>query len=1008
MKYFTLNLVLGFSIFIGTTLFQTVQSEPYNYGEALQKSIYFYDVQRAGNLPEYGSEPGKNRVFWRSDSVLSDGDDINVDLSGGFFDAGDHGKFGLPMAATFSFLALGAIEYLDAYDKSNQLVYLLENMKWAGDYFVAAHINDTTFVAGVGEGNLDHTFWGAPEIVHLAGSASIRESFIVDENNPGSDVTAATAAALASMHHLFQLAAQLNPQKYQLYYQHALTKDYLGHAISLYNFADQYRGKYSDSIPSIQPFYNSWSGYQDELVWGALWLYLATSDNTYLIKAETYFDDLKYANFRWTHNWDDASYGSLILLAMYSNSSNKSFYINKSKEWLDYWVDSLHKTPQGLAWLSEWGALRYSANTSLLAFIFADYLQQANDSSAAKYENFAQSQINYMLGDNEQSRSYVVGFGNNPPLRPHHRGASGVYTNNINHDPVDNLHTLYGALVGGPSQDGSYQDNRDDYIKNEVALDYNAGFTGALARMYQACFNMTSCQPLNNFPPTLTDEQKRLEFSVEAKVNAQGADFREYSLFIKNKTAYPARATEELTVRYYVNLKDDIQSGVNPSNVQLRINNLDGSAIMPGLRAYNESEGIYYVELKVLPSSNHGLLRPGGQSEHRREIQFRITMPEGYAEHDFSGDWSAFGIDLANQSNNRVEVNHITIFENAQLVYGLLPNEQETNTNDNSQEDNNDNSNTDDASGSSDSSDTTDDQNQEDNTNQNDDTQSDTDNNNTSDNDTTNHSNVVCNVDFTIDSQWNGGHVIQVKLTNFSGSTLTDWVLQANNLTSMVNSWNAIFTQNGQSTLVEAMNYNRNISNQESVNFGYQGSGSFILPSEVTLINGSVNHLCSINGQSSNSGTNSNDDNTGNDSQDNTTDDSQDTDQTDNNTGETNDNSNDNNSDNDSVICAISIEKDQWSTGATIRLNITNQSNSKINNWIIKTNLPDQATLSNGWGGQYSLEGNTLTITPKAWNASIPQSSSFGDIGFVMSFPQGSEVSDQSLQVEVDGSLCSL
>ncbi|GFH05895.1 endoglucanase [Haematococcus lacustris] len=38
-----------------------------------------------------------------------------------------------------------------------------------------------------------------------------------------------------------------------------------------------------------------------------------------------------------------------------------------------------------------------------------------------------------------------------------------------------------GALVGGPSNDDSYSDVRTDYIHNEVAIDYNAGFTGALA-----------------------------------------------------------------------------------------------------------------------------------------------------------------------------------------------------------------------------------------------------------------------------------------------------------------------------------------------------------------------------------------------------------------------------------------------------------------------------------------------------------------------------------------------
>lgn len=37
----------------------------------------------------------------------------------------------------------------------------------------------------------------------------------------------------------------------------------------------------------------------------------------------------------------------------------------------------------------------------------------------------------------------------------------------------------YGGDVAGPGKDDSYADKRDDYQKNEVAVDYNSGFTGA-------------------------------------------------------------------------------------------------------------------------------------------------------------------------------------------------------------------------------------------------------------------------------------------------------------------------------------------------------------------------------------------------------------------------------------------------------------------------------------------------------------------------------------------------
>ena len=44
-----------------------------------------------------------------------------------------------------------------------------------------------------------------------------------------------------------------------------------------------------------------------------------------------------------------------------------------------------------------------------------------------------------------------------------------------------NVHTLYGAVVGGPGQRDDYQDLRSNYVSNEVACDYNAGFQTAVA-----------------------------------------------------------------------------------------------------------------------------------------------------------------------------------------------------------------------------------------------------------------------------------------------------------------------------------------------------------------------------------------------------------------------------------------------------------------------------------------------------------------------------------------------
>jgi endoglucanase len=62
--------------------------------------------------------------------------------------------------------------------------------------------------------------------------------------------------------------------------------------------------------------------------------------------------------------------------------------------------------------------------------------------------------------------------------------------------PDKSSYVLYGALVGGPDRNENYTDDRANFKTNEVAVDYNAGFTGALAKMY----SKYGGQPLSNFP----------------------------------------------------------------------------------------------------------------------------------------------------------------------------------------------------------------------------------------------------------------------------------------------------------------------------------------------------------------------------------------------------------------------------------------------------------------------------------------------------------------------------
>ena len=454
---------------------------------ALRQSMLFYEAQRSGDLDE-----ATNRIPWRGDSGLRDGRDgvyfgsrsaanlqsgLSLDLSGGYHDAGDHGKFGLPLAYTLSTLSWGGLAFSRGYAAAGQTEELLEAVKWGTDYLLKAQGTDaagttTFFVAQVGDVAADHNLWSAPETQTIR-----RPAMAVTPSKPGSDVAAGSAAALASASVLFRKNGNA-----------AYADTLLTRAESLYRFADTYRGRYSDTLPEMRDAYNSVSGYYDELSYGAAWLARAQEaaggdGSSWRQKAlALYKGNVGGLGRGWTLSWDDVSYGTAVLLAQDTGDRR---LVDDVTGWLDSWVqgsNGVRITSGGLRFISSWGSLRYAANTAMAAGVVADSLIDPGGT----YSRLARDTVGYILGANPRQSSYVVGHGRNAPQQPHHRGASGVGWEGFRNG-LPNAHVLEGALVGGPgsANDFDYADLRSDYMRNEVAIDYNAGFSGALAYLTQ-------------------------------------------------------------------------------------------------------------------------------------------------------------------------------------------------------------------------------------------------------------------------------------------------------------------------------------------------------------------------------------------------------------------------------------------------------------------------------------------------------------------------------------------
>ena len=80
-----------------------------------------------------------NKITWRGDSGLEDGSEAGLDLSKGLYDAGDHMKFGFPMAFTATLLSWSILEYGHHMDSVNQLDPAKDSLKWITDFLIHAH-----------------------------------------------------------------------------------------------------------------------------------------------------------------------------------------------------------------------------------------------------------------------------------------------------------------------------------------------------------------------------------------------------------------------------------------------------------------------------------------------------------------------------------------------------------------------------------------------------------------------------------------------------------------------------------------------------------------------------------------------------------------------------------------------------------------------------------------------------------------------------------------------------
>ncbi|XP_062208289.1 endoglucanase 2-like [Phragmites australis] len=486
--------LLGLALVLAAAAQTARAAGGHDYGKALSKSILYFEAQRSGPLP------GSQRISWRANSGLLDGKANGVDLVGGYYDAGDNVKFGLPMAFTVTMMSWSVLEYGEQMAAAGELGHAVEAVKWGTDYFVKAHPEPNVLYGEVGDGDSDHNCWQRPEDMTTS-----RQAYRLDPQHPGSELAGETAAAMAAASLVFRRS---NP---------SYAGQLLQHSKQLFDFADKYRGRYDSSIAVVRNYYASSSGYGDELLWAAAWLYQATDDRRYLDYLTTNADEL--GGTGWSINqfgWDVKYVGVQVLAAkilLQGKAGAHADVLRRYQQKADLFAcsclgkggaNNVRRTPGGMMYHQSWNNIQFVTGASFLLAAYSDQLAAAQravqcpSGSAQPSEllAFAKSQVDYILGSNPRATSYMVGYGATYPQQAHHRGSSIV---SIKASPSfvscrdgystwygrqgSNPNLLEGATVGGPDEYDNFADERNNYEQTEATTYNNAPLMGVLARL---------------------------------------------------------------------------------------------------------------------------------------------------------------------------------------------------------------------------------------------------------------------------------------------------------------------------------------------------------------------------------------------------------------------------------------------------------------------------------------------------------------------------------------------
>jgi endoglucanase len=424
------------------------------------KLVKFYGYQRAGlKSGTSGNLNGMN-------AHTGDAYDASHPLDGGWYDAGDFIKFGMPLGYTVYSLLKGydifPSQYTDAYKQDNSagadgIPDILNQVKYATDYIMKAIINETTIIRDVGEAQKEHDVMPF-SVIPNSGGRTGSQIFTCS----GADIPAMYAADLACMAVCYKKFDSTYSakclEKALVAFKFAKNKIAQGGDNNLYCVAQ----KDGSQNPFYYYYNSSDKGLQrqiaDKMVAAGIELYRATSDADPIYKT--------WAKKGIAENYNVMCYSFIGPLASFevwrqglgspSSVSQNAGFAGNAIQTTGFFT--------GVYKNAGWGTAR-DIGTAAFANALA-YIVISTQAQRDTLLNRVKNHVAWCIGNFGQTkRCYVVGMPGGPTdihYRPTKSGPPG-------------------GLVSGPDGDGKWEDNGTNANYTEVALDYNAGITGAVA-----------------------------------------------------------------------------------------------------------------------------------------------------------------------------------------------------------------------------------------------------------------------------------------------------------------------------------------------------------------------------------------------------------------------------------------------------------------------------------------------------------------------------------------------